>query len=280
MPKNTEGIGMKVDITTQWQNIYTLTGYAAGSELTTKPDGQAVYIVIGGSQPTIIPTNGDAIQPFTDGFIPSGNASVWISTWPNTVTATVRQAKDAVLTDEHIPSGVFSGKSALTTQDIVNSAKKLGMVWEASRKITLAALPVKGLSIIKTGALPCILMERVLGCNGAGIIGRIYASPTYTNIGTEDPMYNLSTINPQPRLLKLYAAPVITNTGTKAGADIFVVSSISNQSQGVSPREFGSRRMLNANSEYLLEIESLESTATQQVTAEIVIIEGVLDLPI
>ena len=44
---------MKYPVTETWTNAYTLSGIAPGSELAIKPSGAAVYIVIGGSQPTI-----------------------------------------------------------------------------------------------------------------------------------------------------------------------------------------------------------------------------------
>ena len=268
---------MKFPVTETWQNAYTLSGITPGSELAIKPSGAAVYVVIGGSQPTIHPHEGDDIQPFNDGFVPAGTSTVWIASVGST-EAEIRNPEDAVLGGAHIPTSVFTGESAITVQDIIHAAKKLGKVWEASRKITLAA-SASAYSIIKTGAKPCILMERVLGCTGNGVTGSIFKTPAYSSIGTEDPMYNLSGINPQMRLVKLYAGTVPTNNGTKAGADIFVLSSSSNQSKGVSPREFGSRRILAANSEYLLVITSSDS-APQTVSAEIVLIEGDVDLPV
>lgn len=268
---------MKFPITENWQNAYTLSSLAPGSELAIKPSGAAVYVVIGGSQPTIQPQDGDDIQPFDDGFVPAGTPEVWIAA-VNPTEAEIRNPESAVLGSVHIPSSVFQGDSAITVQDITHTAKKLGKVWEASRKITLAA-GASAYSLIKTGADPCILMERVLGCTGQGVTGSIFKAPTYSSIGTEDPMYNLSGINPQPRLVKLYAGTVPTNNGTKAGADIFVLSSSSNQSKGVAPREFGSRRILAANSEYLLVITSTD-TASQDASAEIVLIEGDIDLPV
>jgi hypothetical protein len=268
---------MKYPVTETWQNAYTLSGLAPGSELAIKPSGAAVYVVIGGSQPTIQPQDGDDIQPFNDGFVPAGASVVWIAA-VNTTEAEIRNPESAVLGSVHIPSSVFQGDSAITIQDIIHAAKKLGKVWEASRKITLGPL-ASGYSIIKTGAKPCILMERVLGCTGEGVTGSIFKTPTYSSIGTEDPMYNLSGINPQPRLVKLYAGTVPTNNGTQVGADIFVLSSSSNQSKGVAPREFGSRRALAPDSEYLLVLASSDS-ASQTVSAEIVVIEGDIDLPV
>ena len=268
---------MKFPVTETWQNAYTLSGLATGSELAIKPSGAAVYVVIGGSQPTIQPQDGDDIQPFDDGFVPAGTPEVWIAV-VNATEAEIRNPEAAVLGSVHIPSSVFQGDSAITIQDIIHAAKKLGKVWEASRKITLGPL-ASGYSIIKTGSKPCILMERVLGCTGGGVTGSIFKTPTYSSIGTEDPMYNLSGINHQARLAKLYAGPTVTSNGTKVGADIFVLSSSSNQSQGVAPREFGSRRILAANSEYLLVITSTDS-ASQTVSAEIVVIDGDIDLPV
>ena len=56
---------MKFPVTETWQNAYTLSCLAPGSELAVKPSVAAVYVVIGGSQPTIQPHEGDDIQPQT-----------------------------------------------------------------------------------------------------------------------------------------------------------------------------------------------------------------------
>lgn len=167
MPKNKQGIGMKVDITTQWQNIYTLTGFAAGSELAIKPDGQAVYIVAGGVQPTISPANGDAIQPFTDGFIPQGYSSVWISTWPNTVTATIRPIASAALTDEYIPiADLMSGNASITTKTETEAADEKGLVRVFSARLTVAAGNY-GYIGFTTGQHPFTITGRLVNQNGS-----------------------------------------------------------------------------------------------------------------
>lgn len=171
---------------------------------------------------------------------------------------------------------VINGLRAVTTQTYDEVNKKKGTQWEASRLLTLAG-EASALSIILTGDSPVDLKSRVLGYTGVGLVGRIFKDPVYTG-GTLDPWYNLNTgVAGQP-LSQLLVGFTLTSPGTQIGAEIHGIGPASNQSMGSTPHEFGSNRVLEPNTAYLLEIESLDPLS-QDVTARIEMYEGGLDFP-
>ena len=80
------------------------------------------------------------------------------------------------------------------------------------------------------------------------------------------------------RDFELYAISTApTDLGTKIGADLILEGNTANQSKGLALRAAGSNRILSLpNTEYLLEIESLDS---QNISARLEMYNGWLDLP-
>jgi hypothetical protein len=169
----------------------------------------------------------------------------------------------------------FNGLAALGFQDYSEMNKKLGVQWEASRLITLGdgALIY---SVIKTGQYPVDLKKREFAYSGLGVVANIYLSPEYTG-GVSDPLYNMRPSQGQPETQLLSAITLVNgNKGTKCGATIYAIGNTSNQGQGSTSLAYATNRILEPNSEYLLEILSLSG---QDVAARIEFYEGNLDLP-
>lgn len=174
---------MKFPVTETWTNAYTLSGLAPGSELAIKPSGAAVYIVIGGSQPTIQPQDGDDIQPFKYGFVPSGHDAVWIACAGQSTTAIITEPLKAVLQDEYLTPDIVRGNRSLTMQTITEASVKLGKQRVISARFTVPA----GQSVyigFTTTDLPFVITGRSISQNGSTEIrysaeeGRTYTGGT------------------------------------------------------------------------------------------------------
>lgn len=179
-----------------------------------------------------------------------------------------------------IPFGAFNGNRAITVQSYDEANKKNGVQWEASRIIEGATNGQLIYSLLSTGDNPIDLKSRVFGYTGTGVIGRFYIDPILSVSPTEDPVYNLTDIFPQSKDFQLFSgfgAGDITDIGTKVRADIHAIGPSTNQSQGLSPKAFGTNYILAPNTDYLLEIESLDG---QDISARIELYNGPLDLPL
>ena len=177
------------------------------------------------------------------------------------------------------PPEVFSGNRAVNVQFYNESNKKLGSQWEASRRITGAALNQKFYSVIKTRTLPVDLKARFFTFTGAGLIARFYVGFSPVTLPTPDPVYSLRPGQPAFRDFDLYALTVAPTTlGTKWAADIFAEGNVANQSKGSVGISYGSGWIIEPNQEILLELESLE--AAQNISARLEMYNGLLDLPL
>ena len=157
---------MKFPVTETWTNSYTLSGLAAGSELAIKPSGAAVYVVIGGSQPTIQPHEGDDIQPFKYGFVPSGHDAVWIACAGLSTTAIITEPIKAILQEEYLTPDVVRGKRSMTVQSITEASVKLGKQRVISARFTVPA----GQSVyigFTTTTLPFVITGRFISQSGS-----------------------------------------------------------------------------------------------------------------
>lgn len=172
---------------------------------------------------------------------------------------------------------IVNGLRANTVQFYDEINKKRGLQWEASRLVTLAA-GATSYSIIKTGAQTVDLKQRAFAFDGVGITASIYKSPTYTG-GTPGLPYNFRTGMIAPPLTQLIVEPTVTSNGTKCGADIFAIGSVSNQSKGQNLTIFPGNRILEPNTTYLLTFTSRDTNASQDVAARIEFYEGGLDYP-
>lgn len=176
-----------------------------------------------------------------------------------------------------IPAEIFSGGRAVNIQFYNESNKKLGSQWEASRRITSAALNQKFYSIIKTRTLPVDLKARFFTFTGAGLIARFYTGFTPVVLPSPEPVFSLRQDQPAFRDFDIYAITAPVSLGTKWAADIFAEGNVANQSKGSVGISYGSGWIIEPNKEILLEIESLE--AAQNITARLELYNGLLDLP-
>lgn len=174
-----------------------------------------------------------------------------------------------------LENGMRQGLQAFTTQQYDEVNKKLGVQWEASRKLTVTNLnPIY--SILKTGSKNVDLKQRVFAYTGTGLTARIFVNPIYTG-GTADPIYNMrpsyAASGPESQLLVGFT---LTDVGTECGAPIFAIGSASNQGKGSGEQQYATNRILEPNTSYLLVIEPLEQ---QDIMARVEFYEGPLDYP-
>lgn len=186
---------------------------------------------------------------------------------------------------EASPEGLYTGLRAETQQTYDEVNKKNGTQWEASRRVTGVTLGQKLYSIIKTGIMPVDLKSRELGFTGNGVIGRIYVGFTPVTLPAPDPVYNMRHGGQAARDFELYAitsphtswAALSASNTLRVGADLILEGNTANQGKGSQLRPYGSNRILDLpNTEYLLEIESLDS---QNISARLEMYNGWLDLP-
>lgn len=179
----------------------------------------------------------------------------------------------------HTPSEIYSGKRAVNVQFYDESNKKLGSQWEASKRITNAALNQKFYSVIKTRTLPVDLKSRFFTFTGIGVIARFYSGFTPVTLPAPEPIFSLRPGQPAFRDCDIYTlATAPTSLGTKWAADIFAEGNASNQAKGSTGDSYGSGWIIEPNQEILLEIESL--SAAQNISARLELYNGLLDLPL
>ena len=196
---------------------------------------------------------------------------------------------------QRLLEAAFKGLRALNIQFYDESNKKLGLQWEASRRITGVANGAKLYSVIIVGSNnPIDLKSLVLGATGSGVIGRIYElqPEDIDTLGTPDPWYNMRFDLADPRVnqpdTQLYVEAEVTFAGgvpastfatdaRKRGADLISETSSLNRVKGFLAQSTGSNRIIYQDKIVLLEIESLD--ADQNISARLEIYEGGLDLP-
>jgi hypothetical protein len=177
-----------------------------------------------------------------------------------------------------IPSGAFTGGAAMAVQATTEMNAKLGLIYEASRRVTALASGAVLDSILVTGQYPVILKSRLLSYTGDGITPEIFESPTYTG-GAADPYYNLSRTNPVASDVVLLAGPTLSVSapGTKAFADDYLISGGTGATRGGSLRSITAERVLKPNTPYLLRQTMLSA---QDIAAYISWYSGPLDVPV
>ena len=168
---------------------------------------------------------------------------------------------------------MIGGLWAFIVETFDEQNKKRGKQWEGSRLLTLGD-GVTVYSVIKTGQYPVDLKKREFAYSGLGVVANIYLSPQYTG-GDSDPLYNMrpSQGAPETQLLSGITLVDPNNKGTKCGATIYAIGNTSNQGRGNSGTAYATNRILEPNSEYLLELLSLSG---QNVAERVELYEGPL----
>lgn len=159
------------------------------------------------------------------------------------------------------------------------SNRKLGSQWGASRRIVGATAGGKYYSILKTRTLPIDLKARIFSYTGDGIIARFWTWFPPVTLPTQEPVYSKRSAKAAFRDFDLYAlaaAPASQLTWIKWSEDLFLEGSASNQNNGVVAVAAGQGRIIDPNTEVLLEIESLSA---QNISATLAMFNGLLDLP-
>lgn len=178
-----------------------------------------------------------------------------------------------------IPDGAFTGERAINVQFYDESNRKLGSQWGASRRITGATNGQKFHSILKAGTLPIDLKAREFTFTGKGIIARFYTGFTRGALPTEEAVYCGRPKFPAFKDFSLYAiaTPISpANIGTRWNYDLYLEGNETNQGEGSPSIPAGKGWVIDPGEEVLLEIESLDS---QNISATLVLFNGLLDLP-
>lgn len=174
---------------------------------------------------------------------------------------------------------VINGLRAIVTQPYDEINKKSGVQWEASTRVQLAATTGVLETVFITGSKPVDLKQRVLGFDGAGVVGRIYKNPTYTG-GTAGGWYNMLTSQAlvQPEV-QLVTGATVTDRGTEIAAPIYAFGPASQQGRGSIPTPYASNRIFDEpNTTYLFVIETLDEQL-QFISSRLELFEGDLDVP-
>lgn len=176
-----------------------------------------------------------------------------------------------------LPTGVASGDRALTVQFYTEANIKRGLQHEGS---TIVTIPGNGNNdtIFLTGSKPVALKGRVINFDGVGVVGEIYAEPTYTG-GTPAVYQNASHINPVAGESQIIVGATITDIGVLAFAPVPAFGNSSTVGKGGLQPVLGDEKNLKPNTAYLLRLRSLDPQP-QQVSSQLSWYEGQLDLPL
>ena len=266
---------------TTWVSVNNLSGYPIGSRLKLINQGQAPLVLkVSSTKPLDSDLSGKLLKEVEDELsrtmLNADNEELWIRSLSSISDGILYTDANLLFQDgvEGIDPRIQRGTAAFTVQSYDESNKKAGVQYEASRLVTLN----KGAtvySVIKTGQYPVDLKSREFAYSGIGVEANIYLSPQYTG-GVSEPLYNMrpSQGAPETQLLSGITLSDPNNKGTKCGSTIYAIGNRSSQGRGNSGASYATNRILEANSEYLLEVISLSA---QDVAARIEFYEGVLD---
>lgn len=135
-------------------------------------------------------------------------------------------------------------------------------------------------TVIKTRSLPIDLKSREFSYTGNGVIGRFYTGFTPQNLGaiTPETFYCLRPKMPAFRDFDVYVLPAApASLGARWNYDLVLEGPQQVQGKGNAGQQAGAGWIIDPNEEVLLEIESLD---TQNISATILLFNGLLDLPL
>lgn len=179
---------------------------------------------------------------------------------------------------EGLPSGIFTGTRAITSQNYTEANIKNGVQFEASALNTGIAAAGTVDVVFITGAKPIIVKARQLTFNGTSGTARVFRAPTYTG-GTNATIYNLNDRNPVASTVTIKSGATVTATGTEFGAVTYLMGSTGNGQTVVSTFAVaGQERILRPNTTYLLRITNT-SGSTQDFASYLSWYEGGTNLP-
>lgn len=182
-----------------------------------------------------------------------------------------------VLQDGEVPpAGLYSGDRAMNVQFYTESNIKRGLQQEGSTIVTIQGNSSND-TIFITGSQPVSLKGRVINFDGVGVVGEIYAEPTYTG-GTPAVYQNASHINPVAGESQIIVGATITDIGVLAFAPVPAFGNSSNVGKGGLQPVLGDEKNLKPNTVYLLRLRSLDPQP-QRVSSFLSWYEGPLDLP-
>lgn len=176
-----------------------------------------------------------------------------------------------------LPSGLFAGLRAITTQSYTEANAKNGVEHEGSTLLIALAGTASNDTVFLTGSLPVSIKQRTISYSGVGVSSFIYEAPTYTG-GSPVEYQNASAINPVAGLSQIIVGSTVTSDGDLVFAPNHLLGSASQTGKGDIFAIPGSEKLLKPNTAYLLRITSLDSQA-QNVSSFLSWYEGELDLP-
>lgn len=174
------------------------------------------------------------------------------------------------------PAGLYSGDRAITAQFYTEANIKRGLQQEGSTIVTIPGNSSND-TIFITGSKPVALKGRVINFDGIGVVGEIYAEPTYTG-GTPAVYQNASHINPVPGESQIIVGANIESDGALIFAPVPAFGNSSAIGRGGIQPVLGDEKNLKPNTVYLLRLRSLDPQP-QQVSSFLSWYEGPLDLP-
>ena len=265
---------------TTWVSVNNLSGYPIGSRLKLINQGQAPLVLkVSSTKPLDSDLSGKLLKEVEDELsrtmLNADNEELWVRSLSSVSDGILYTDANLLFQDgvEGIDPRIQSGTAAFTMQSYDESNKKAGVQYEASRLVTLGNVATI-YSVIKTGQYPVDLKKREFAYSGLGVEANIYLSPQYTG-GVSDPIYNMRPSQGSPETQLLSAITLVnSNKGAKCGATIYAIGNTSNQGKGNSGAAYATNRILEPNTEYLLEVISLSA---QDVAARIEFYEGILD---
>lgn len=183
-----------------------------------------------------------------------------------------------------VPSGLYAGLSAITTQPYTEANVKNGLQFNIRATWPLGDLIANGTTRkiwFKTTTKPVIIKLRELQYVGEELTLRLFSGPTGVTLGTDLTVHNYNTVNPVAStcLAKKNVTTVSDGTEFDAGnAEVFFGSANAPQRSAAIALQ-GRERILPANSEFIV---SITNTGTDNARVQYFLdfYEGGTDLPL
>jgi hypothetical protein len=238
---------------TEYHNLYTLTGYPAGSSLLITNNTSDILFVVSS---VVKPAADVLVYPVESGSttMALGHAdAIWIKGEPGLIV--VQSIDGAITPSGFIDPRVYVGTQAFTVQSFVEANCKNGSQFEFTTYNSLVTAGQTRDFVVTTGAKPVLLKNRIFTFTGSELTTTIYRSPTFSG-GTIVPYYNLSDINPMVGGVTIRATPTITAVGTQVGSSFTLLGNIPQTGQAIITTQAennvpGLERVLRPNTTYL-----------------------------
>ena len=253
--------GVPIQVGPQWEDLYSLTGIAAGTPLLVTCVGPTTAMVATSeSEPTT--EAGSAIDPREQEQIDGGNIGAWARSAGQETTLYVQDARGAVRAVPFSDPRTIDGSKAYTVQPFTELNIKRGSQFYARASWPLGDTIGNGATKkvhFAIGDSPILVKLRVFQYIAEELKLTLYASPAGVTGGTAIAISNWNAISPNTTVVTATKNVTTSSDGTPLGDPEYFYGSNSQGQRVADSIPEGFERVIPANSEFIVAIENTGS---------------------